>query len=72
MSTALRPERLTTPLIRENGQFRQASWDEAIARAAAGLCAARDAGGPDAIAFLSSSRCTNEENYLAQKLARTR
>jgi formate dehydrogenase alpha subunit len=64
------PERLTTPLIRENGQFRRASWDEAIAYAAAGLVAARDRYGPEGIAFLSSSRCTNEDNYLAQKLAR--
>ena len=64
------PERLTVPLVRENGAFREASWEEALARAARGLAAIRDRYGPDAIAFLSSSRCSNEENYLAQKLAR--
>ena len=64
------PERLTQPLIRENGRLREASWGEAIAASARGLLAARDTDGPDAIAFLSSCRCTNEENYLMQKLAR--
>jgi formate dehydrogenase alpha subunit len=65
------PERLTKPLIRENGAFRDASWEEALSFAAKGLLAVRDKYGPDGIAFLSSSRCTNEENYLVQKLART-
>ena len=64
------PERLTKPLIKENGAFREASWEEALATAARGLLAIRDQYGPDGIAFLSSSRCTNEENYLMQKLAR--
>ena len=64
------PDRLTTPLIRENGELREASWDEAIATAAAGLAATRDEYGPEGVAFLSSARCTNEENYLMQKLAR--
>ena len=64
------PERLTTPLVRENGVLREATWEEALARASSGLAAVRDKYGPDGIAFLSSSRCTNEENYLMQKLAR--
>ena len=64
------PERLTTPQIRENGALRDASWEEAIRVAADGLAAARDTHGPEGIAFLSSARCTNEENYLMQKLAR--
>ncbi len=64
------PERLTKPLIRENGSFREASWQEAIERASQGLAAARDQYGPEGLAFLSSARCTNEENYLMQKLAR--
>ncbi len=64
------PERLTKPLIRENGSFREAGWQEAIARASQGLAAARDQYGPEGLAFLSSARCTNEENYLMQKLAR--
>lgn len=65
------PERLSTPLVRENGELRPSTWEEALTRAATGLVAVRDKYGPDGIAFLSSSRCTNEENYLMQKLART-
>jgi formate dehydrogenase alpha subunit len=65
------PERLTKPLIKENGEFREASWQEAIALAGRRLAEIRDKYGPDGIAFLSSSRCTNEENYLMQKVART-
>jgi formate dehydrogenase alpha subunit len=64
------PERLTKPLIRENGAFREASWDEALAYAGNRLAEIRDAHGPDGIAFLSSCRCTNEENFLMQKIAR--
>jgi formate dehydrogenase (NADP+) alpha subunit len=64
------PERLRTPLIRENGKFREATWAEALKRVGDGLSAIRDNHGPDALAFLSCSRCTNEENYLMQKLAR--
>ncbi len=64
------PERLTKPLIKENGTFRVATWAEAIERAGKGMAAARDAYGPAGVAFLSSARCTNEENYLMQKLAR--
>jgi formate dehydrogenase alpha subunit len=64
------PERLTKPLIRENGAFREASWEEAIALVGRRLAEARDTYGPEALAFQSSSRCTNEENYLMQKLAR--
>ncbi len=65
------PERLTTPLIKENGRFREASWDEALELAGRRLRELRDQHGPDSIAFLSSCRCTNEENYLMQKVART-
>jgi formate dehydrogenase (NADP+) alpha subunit len=64
------PERLTKPLIKENGAFREASWDEALALAGRRLVEIRDRCGPDGLAFLSSCRCTNEENYLMQKLAR--
>ncbi|MGW1246184.1 formate dehydrogenase subunit alpha [Streptomyces sp. NPDC002535] len=64
-------ERLTEPLVRENGALRSASWDEAIARVAEGLRAAVRDGGPDAVAAISSARATNEENYLVQKLLRT-
>jgi predicted molibdopterin-dependent oxidoreductase YjgC len=65
------PDRLTTPLVRgEDGKLHEASWDEALAAAAAGLSSVRDRHGPQAIGFLSSARTTNEENYLVQKLAR--
>jgi formate dehydrogenase alpha subunit len=64
------PERLTHPLIKEGSEFREASWDEALDRAAAGLKAIRDGHGPNALAGYSSAKCTNEENYLFQKLVR--
>ena len=64
------PERLTKPLIRENGEFREASWEEALSYAGKRLAEIRDKYGPEGIAFLSSCRCTNEENFLMQKVAR--
>ncbi len=64
------PDRLTTPLIREGDRFREASWDEALGLVAERLTHIRDTYGPDALGFLVSAKCTNEENYLAQKLAR--
>ncbi len=65
-----RDDRLTTPLIRRNGKLEPASWDEAIAAVAAGLKKTKREHGANAIGFLSSSKCTNEENYLLQKFAR--
>jgi formate dehydrogenase (NADP+) alpha subunit len=65
------PERLTKPLIRQDGRLREATWDEALGLVGRRLREIRDRHGPDSIAFLSSCRCTNEENYLAQKVART-
>lgn len=65
------PDRLTTPLVRgEDGQMHPASWDDAIRRAAEGLLGVRQRHGADALGFVSSSRCTGEENYLLQKVAR--
>jgi formate dehydrogenase alpha subunit len=64
------PERLAHPMVRENGRLREASWDEALDRAAAGLKAVRDRHGGGALAGYSSAKCTNEENYLFQKLVR--
>lgn len=64
------PDRLTTPLIRENGRFRTATWDEALALVARRFTQIKTAHGADALAFISSSKCTNEESYLMQKLAR--
>jgi len=69
-------DRLTRPLIREAGTlrnetaFREASWDEALGLVAERLLALREAYGPDALGFFASAKCTNEENYLLQKLAR--
>lgn len=63
-------DRLTDPLMREGGQFRKATWDEALDKVAGELRRIRDRYGPDSIAVLASAKCTNEENYLFQKLAR--
>ena len=63
-------DRLTRPLIRDNGTFREASWDEALTLVADRLREVRATHGADAIAFLTSAKCTNEENYLLQKFAR--
>jgi predicted molibdopterin-dependent oxidoreductase YjgC len=63
-------ERLTTPLIRENGEFREASWDEALGLVAERFTTIRDTHGSDSIGVLTSARVTNEENYLVQKFAR--
>lgn len=64
------PDRLTTPLIRENGELRPATWDEALDYTAKKLQEIKDAHGPDKLAMFSSARVTNEENYIAQKLMR--
>jgi formate dehydrogenase alpha subunit len=65
------PERLTQPLIKENGHFREVKWNEALNRIVERLSAVRQAHGPDALGFLASAKCSNEENYLLQKLARS-
>src|SRR6202166_4090482 len=64
------PDRLTTPLIREGDGFREASWDEALDLVARRFTEIKAQHGPDSLAFISSSKCTNEESYLMQKLAR--
>lgn len=64
------PDRATRPLLREGGRWREATWDEALATAAAGLRRIRERYGADAIGVLGSARATNEENFLAQKFAR--
>jgi predicted molibdopterin-dependent oxidoreductase YjgC len=64
-------DRLTEPLIRgADGQLHPASWDDAIQAAAQGLMGVKERHGADALGFVSSSRCTGEENYLVQKLSR--
>ncbi|MCP4311023.1 MAG: formate dehydrogenase subunit alpha [Bacteroidetes bacterium] len=64
------PDRLDSPMIRRNGGFEKVSWDEAYAYIAAKLTTYKEEYGPDSIAGISSSRCTNEENYLMQKFIR--
>ncbi|QIZ38688.1 formate dehydrogenase subunit alpha [Saccharopolyspora sp. ASAGF58] len=64
-------DRLTTPLLRRDGQLVETTWHEALTTIAQRLTDIRDRHGPDAIAMISSARATNEENYLAQKFIRT-
>ncbi len=64
------PERLTTPLIKKNGEFRPASWEEALSLVAGRLEGIKAAHGPDSIGVLTSARVTNEENYIAAKFTR--
>jgi predicted molibdopterin-dependent oxidoreductase YjgC len=64
------PERLKTPLVRKDGELEKATWDEALSLVAEKLGAIRDESGPDSVGFLTSAKCTNEENYLLQKFAR--
>ena len=64
-------DRLTQPLVRgDDGQLHPSSWQHAIEVVARGLNKVRDNHGADALGFVSSSRCTGEENYLLQKLSR--
>ncbi len=65
------PDRLQVPLVRgADGEFHEATWDEAITAAAEGLAGVKKRHGADALGFVSASRCTGEENYLMQKLSR--
>lgn len=64
------PDRLRSPLLRKNGRLEEATWDEALGFIATRLKEIRKAHGPDSLAFLNSPRCSNEESYLLQKLAR--
>jgi formate dehydrogenase major subunit len=62
--------RLTKPMVRENGSLREATWDEALDRAAQGFRTIRDRDGGDALGIFSCSKASNEMNFVAQKLAR--
>ena len=64
------PDRLKYPLIRKNGVFKKASWDEALGHIAARFTRMKNTSTPDSIGVLSSAKCTNEENYLMMKFAR--
>jgi len=65
-------DRLTAPLMRSDrsAEFKPESWEAALSTVAGRMKALREEFGPDSLAFLTSAKCTNEENYLMQKLAR--
>ncbi len=63
-------DRLTDPLVKEDGEFREATWEEAYARVVEEMERIREEHDPDAMGFFGSSKTMNEENYLLQKLAR--
>ncbi len=63
-------DRLTQPLMRKDGKLISATWDEAMGHVSKRLLEIRDKYGPESIGFLVSAKCTNEENYLMQKVAR--
>jgi predicted molibdopterin-dependent oxidoreductase YjgC len=63
-------KRLTTPLIKRNGKFEEATWDEALGLVAERLTSIKKEKGPDSIMAFSSAKCSNEENYLMQKFMR--
>ncbi len=65
------PGRLQHPLKRSGGTWVQISWDEALDLVAGGLGGVLRDYGPEDLGFLASSKCTNEENYLFQRLARS-
>jgi NADH-quinone oxidoreductase subunit G len=64
------PERIKTPLLRVNGALKETSWEEAVQFVSQELETIKERYGPDAIAGIGSSRLTNEEYYLFQKLFR--
>lgn len=64
------PDRLTKPLIKVDGEFQETTWDIALDTVAKNFLKTKENSGPDSIAGLSSARCTNEENYLFQKMMR--
>ena len=62
--------RLTTPLVREGGKLRPATWDEALDRTAQGFRGTVERHGPQSFGMFSCSKTTNEMNFMAQKFAR--
>jgi predicted molibdopterin-dependent oxidoreductase YjgC len=61
------PNRLSAPLIKRNGKFNEATWDEVLEEVASKLANFNS----DEVAVISSAKCTNEENYLIQKFTRS-
>lgn len=66
----MKRERLTFPMVRDGGDLRKASWDEALDRAAEGIRRSVELRGPNAFGIFSCSKATNEVNYAAQKFIR--
>lgn len=64
------PDRITTPLIKKDGEFVETTWETALSTVIGKLKEIKEEYGPDSIGGLSSARCTNEENYLFQKMMR--
>ncbi len=64
-------QRLTEPLVRDDGILRPASWDEALDRAAAGFAKVRDDDPTKQFGMFSCSKASNETNYIAQKFVRS-
>ncbi len=64
------PDRLKYPLIKRDGIFHRASWEDALDFIALRLNDIREEHGPDSLGVLSSAKCTNEENFLLMKFAR--
>ena len=64
------PDRLTQPLVKMNGGFEEVSWEQALEHVATEFRRIKDEHGPDSLAVLGSSKCTNEEDYLLQRFAR--
>ncbi|MDD5204920.1 MAG: molybdopterin-dependent oxidoreductase [Desulfobacterales bacterium] len=64
------PERLTAPLVRKEGELIKVAWDEALDLVSERLLSIKARYGPQSIGFIGSSKCTNEENYLFQRIAR--
>ena len=64
------PERLNSPMIKRNGEFEKVTWDEVYDYITEKFNYYKNEFGPDSLAGISSSRCTNEENYLMQKFYR--
>jgi predicted molibdopterin-dependent oxidoreductase YjgC len=64
------PRRLTKPLVRKDGELKEVEWDEALNYAADRLREIKNEHGGEGLAVLASAKCSNEENYLLQKLCR--
>jgi len=65
------PDRLLKPLVKKDDTFEEVSWEEALEQVAAGFKLVKDKRGSDSLAVLGSSKCTNEDNYVLQRFARS-